>query len=187
MTEQAHGRHDDEPAAAPSGDAAAAPADDSVVTDTDRELLNEAIRLATDNVAAGGGPFGALVARDGKVVAYGTNEVTQSLDPTAHAEVVAIRRACAALDDFRLTGCVLVSSCEPCPLCLSAALWARVDRVIYAADRHEAAAAGFDDRTFHKLLCKPRKHWPFTVAQERTGKEGEPFSAWRATPMRVTY
>jgi tRNA(Arg) A34 adenosine deaminase TadA len=149
--------------------------------------LTEVVRLARDNVAAGGGPFGALVVRDGIVIARGTNQVTTDLDPTAHAEVVAIRRACAAIGDFRLTGCVLVSSCEPCPLCLSAALWARVDRVVYAADRDDAAAAGFDDRRFYDVFAQPRNTWPIAVDNIRTGAERDPFTAWQARPDRVDY
>ncbi|MGQ0841708.1 nucleoside deaminase [Actinokineospora sp.] len=149
--------------------------------------LDEAIRLAQDNVAAGGGPFGALIVRDGEVLARGVNRVTHDLDPTAHAEVVAIRQACATIGDFRLTGCVLVSSCEPCPLCLSAALWARVDQVLYAADRDDAALAGFDDREFYEVFARPRESWPVAVAQVRTGTETDPFTAWDARTDRVDY
>jgi guanine deaminase len=137
--------------------------------------LDRAIKLATENVAAGGGPFGAVVIRDGETIAVGTNQVTPTLDPTAHAEVVAIRAACRVIGDFRLTGCVLVSSCEPCPLCLAAALWARVDQVIYAADRHDAAAAGFDDRAFYDLFAQPRETWTVPVLRVRSGDDNAPF------------
>lgn len=153
----------------------------------DNALLAEVIALAVDNAKSAGGPFGALIVRDGAVVSRGGNEVTSSLDPTAHAEVVAIRRACRELGDFRLTGCTLVCSCEPCPLCLSAALWARVDAVIYAADRDDAAAAGFDDRAFHDLFTQPRPKWPLEVRQQRTGFETGPFQAWRDNPERIEY
>jgi tRNA(Arg) A34 adenosine deaminase TadA len=153
----------------------------------DHAWLREAIDLATRNVAAGGGPFGAVIIRGGEVIATGTNQVTPTLDPTAHAEVVAIRAACQVIGDFRLTGCVLVSSCEPCPLCLSAALWARVDRVVYAADRHDAAAAGFDDREFHELFGRPRETWSLPVHQVSTGEDTTPFSAWLARTDRVDY
>lgn len=179
---------------APMGPIAANPARAShngAVTDVQRSpdarLLDDVIRLAIDNVAAGGGPFGALVVRDGEVLASGTNQVTQSLDPTAHAEVVAIRRACAEIGDFRLIGCTLVASCEPCPLCLSAALWARVDRVLYAADRDDAAAVGFDDRAFHDLFGQPREAWPLPVQQLRTGFETGPFVAWSDSPNKIEY
>ena len=149
--------------------------------------LDQVIAAAARNVAAGGGPFGALVVRAGEVVAVGVNEVTRSLDPTAHAEVVAIRAACRALGDFRLTGCVLVSSCEPCPLCLSAALWARLDRVVYAADRHDAAASGFDDRAFYDVFATPRAEWPLPVDQVPHAGRATPFTAWREHTERVAY
>lgn len=149
--------------------------------------LRESIALATRNVAEGGGPFGAVIVRDGEVIATGTNQVTPTLDPTAHAEVVAIRAACQAIGDFRLTGCVLVSSCEPCPLCLSAALWARVDRVVFAADRHDAAAAGFDDREFYELFGRPREEWSLPVHQISTGEDNAPFTAWLSRADRVDY
>ncbi|WP_436497647.1 nucleoside deaminase [Actinokineospora sp. HUAS TT18] len=149
--------------------------------------LTEVVDLARKNVAEGGGPFGALVVRGDEVLSRGTNQVTTDLDPTAHAEVVAIRLACKAIGDFRLNGCVLVSSCEPCPLCLAAALWARVDRVVYAADRHDAADAGFDDRRFYDVFAQPRASWPVSVDNIRTGGELEPFAAWKARPDRVDY
>ncbi|KAA2256078.1 nucleoside deaminase [Solihabitans fulvus] len=153
----------------------------------EQDWLLESIRLATANVTAGGGPFGAVIIKDGKVIATGTNQVTPTLDPTAHAEVVAIRAACQELGDFKLTGCVLVSSCEPCPLCLSAALWARVDRVVFAADRDDAAAAGFDDREFYDLFARPRETWPVSVQRVSTGEDNAPFNAWVASTDRVDY
>lgn len=153
----------------------------------DHAWLRASIDLATHNVAAGGGPFGAVVVRAGEVIATGTNQVTPTLDPTAHAEVVAIRAACQAVGDFKLTGCVLVSSCEPCPLCLSAALWARVDRVVYAADRDDAAAAGFDDREFHDLFTRPRDTWSLPVERISTGDDNAPFTAWLSRADRVDY
>lgn len=153
----------------------------------EQKWLIEAVRLATDNVAGGGGPFGALVVRDGEILATGTNQVTPNLDPTAHAEVVAIRAACQKVGDFKLTGCVLVSSCEPCPLCLSAALWARVDSVIYAADRDDAAKAGFDDREFYELFGKPRESWPMGIGQVGISDYFEPFQAWVSKPDKRAY
>jgi guanine deaminase len=149
--------------------------------------LAHAVRLAEDNVAAGGGPFGAAIVRGDELVASGVNQVARTLDPTAHAEVVAIRAACRLIGDFKLTGCVLVSSCEPCPLCLSAALWARVDRVVYAADRNDAAAAGFDDRAFYDLFEQPRASWPLPVVQLSTADRTQPFTAWLARTDRVRY
>jgi guanine deaminase len=158
-----------------------------MTTTTDQDWLREAIDLATKNVADGGGPFGAVIVRDGEVIATGTNQVTPLLDPTAHAEVVAIRAACQAIGDFKLTGCVLVSSCEPCPLCISAALWARVERVVFAADRDDAAAAGFDDREFYELFSKPRQEWSLPVDRISTDVDNAPFNAWLSRTDRVDY
>jgi guanine deaminase len=157
------------------------------VTPLEQRLLRRAVDDAVRNVAGGGGPFGALVVRGGEVIATGVNQVTSSLDPTAHAEVVAIRAACQAIGDFKLTGCVLVSSCEPCPLCISAALWARVDRVVFAADRDDAAAAGFDDREFYELFGKPREDWSLSVDRVSTDVDNAPFTAWLSRTDRVDY
>jgi tRNA(Arg) A34 adenosine deaminase TadA len=154
----------------------------------ERAWLDEAIRLATESVTNGGGPFGALVAKEGKVVATGNNLVTANLDPTAHAEVSAMRAACRQLETFSLDGCVLISSCEPCPMCLSSALWARVDRIVYAADRHDAAVAGFDDRRFYDLFeRKPTSMWPTRVEQLDLPNRTAPFVAWLAKSDRVDY
>ena len=157
------------------------------VSPEDRAWIDHAIAAAADNVVAGGGPFGALIVRGDDVVARGVNQVTLTLDPTAHAEVVAIRAACTKLGDFKLTGCVLVTSCEPCPLCLSAAMWARLDRVIYAADRHDAAAAGFDDRAFSEVFSRPREDWPVPVVQVMHDDRTAPFEAWERHEARVDY
>lgn len=143
--------------------------------------------LAADNVAAGGGPFAALVLRDGEVVGRGVNRVTRDNDATAHAEILAIRDACRTLAHFRLTGCRLVSSCEPCPMCLGAALWAHLGRVVYAADRHDAARGGFDDRAFHRLFDVPRSAWPVPVERVPVGDPAAPFAAWRDHVERITY
>ena len=102
-----------------------------------------------------GGPFGAVIVKDGKVVAEASNTVTVDNDPTAHAEVNAIRKACAALGTFDLSGCELYTSCEPCPMCLAACYWAHIDRVYYAADREDAAAAGFDDSDIYREVALP--------------------------------
>jgi tRNA(Arg) A34 adenosine deaminase TadA len=149
--------------------------------------LADAVERATRNVADGGGPFAAVVVRGDEVVSTGVNRVTRDLDPTAHAEVVAIRAAAQALGSHVLSGTTLVSSCEPCPLCLSAALWARVDAVLYAADRHDAAHGGFDDRAFYDLFDQPRDTWPLPVGQERVAGATAPFEAWLAKADRVEY
>ncbi|ABL80657.1 MULTISPECIES: nucleoside deaminase [unclassified Nocardioides] len=154
---------------------------------TDEQWLARAVRLAQENVAAGGGPFGAVVVGAGVRVGEGQNRVTRDLDPTAHAEVTAIRQACAALGDFSLTGCVLYASCEPCPLCLTASLWARLDRVVYAADRHDAARGGFDDREFYDLLGRDRATWPTRVEQGTHAAPFAPFEAWLGKADRTAY
>ncbi|MCK9792347.1 nucleoside deaminase [Isoptericola sp. 4D.3] len=157
--------------------------------------LEKAVTLAVDSVANAGGPFGAvIVTRDGRVV-EGNNRVTQDNDPTAHAEVTAIRRACAELGTFDLSGAVLYSSCEPCPMCLASALWARVDAVYFAADRHDAAAAGFDDAAFYDFFASRLQGLPATrageevmaVRHERTPSAASPFDAWRVLSTRIDY
>ena len=115
--------------------------------------MRRAIELATENAGSGrGGPFGAVVVRDGEVIAEGTNQVTAGNDPTAHAEVMAIRRACAELGTFHLAGCEIYASCEPCPMCLGAIYWARLDRLWFGAGRRDAAAAGFSDELIYDEL-----------------------------------
>jgi tRNA(Arg) A34 adenosine deaminase TadA len=162
--------------------------EDTRIQALERSWLDEAINLATASVANGGGPFGALVAKDGDVVAIGNNKVTSTLDPTAHAEVSALRAACKQLDTFSLEGCVLVTSCEPCPMCLSSALWARVDRIIFAADRHDAAVAGFDDRKFYDLFeKKPTSMWPMQIERLDLTNRTAPFDAWLAKSDRIDY
>jgi guanine deaminase len=117
------------------------------------DFMHRAIALALENVRSGsGGPFAAVIAKDGRIVAEGANRVTSANDPTAHAEVVAIREACRALGDFQLAGCDLYTTCEPCPMCLGAIYWARPARVFYAATAADAAAAGFDDAFIYDEL-----------------------------------
>lgn len=145
-----------------------------------------AVQTAVNNVAEGGGPFGALVVTPDGRLHHGVNRVTRDNDPTAHAEVVAIRRAAAESGNFDLTGSVLYTSCEPCPLCLSAALWARIDRVYYAADRHGAAAAGFDDALFYEYFGGTRPDL-MPVSRSDIPTSNAPFEAWRAFGDRVEY
>lgn len=156
---------------------------------TDATWLALAIDLAVANVTEGGGPFGAVVVREGIAVAQGQNRVTRDLDPTAHAEVEAIRAAGRALGDFTLVGCTLYASCEPCPLCVSASLWARLDRVVFAADRDDAARGGFDDRAFYDLFAQDRATWPTVVERGVDIGAGAtaPFDAWLADLERIRY
>lgn len=156
-------------------------------TPDDQQWLARAIELAVANVAAGGGPFGAVIVREGQVVAEGQNRVTRDLDPTAHAEVVAIRAAGPVVGDFSLAGCTLYASCEPCPLCVSASLWARLDRVVFAADRDDAARGGFDDRAFYELFTQDRATWPTRVERADAAGSVAPFEAWLADQARTHY
>ncbi|MEZ0578345.1 nucleoside deaminase [Nocardioides sp. MH1] len=154
---------------------------------TEAAWLARAIELATSNVTHGGGPFGAVIVRGDELVSSGQNRVTRDNDPTAHAEVVAIRSACSLVGDFSLAGCTLYTSCEPCPLCVSAALWARLDRVVYAADRDDAARGGFDDRAFYELFETPRSEWTMPVTAHRLHDRSAPFDAWLAKDDRTAY
>jgi guanine deaminase len=118
-----------------------------------KQFMREAIQLSIDSMRAGnGGPFGAVIVKDGKIIAKGSNRVTSTNDPTAHAEVVAIREACKVLNTFQLTGCEIYTSCEPCPMCLGAIYWARPDKMYYANTKSDAAAIGFDDQFIYKEL-----------------------------------
>lgn len=149
--------------------------------------LGQAIELAVGNVANGGGPFGAVVVSGDLLVATGQNRVTRDLDPTAHAEIEAIRAACRQAQDFSLTGMTLYASCEPCPMCIAASLWARLDRVVYAADRNDAARGGFDDREFHALFDHHRSTWPIRIEELRLETASAPFEAWAANASRTAY
>jgi guanine deaminase len=157
---------------------------------SDETWLAEAVALAQQNVVDGGGPFGAVIVADGAVIARGQNRVTRDMDPTAHAEVTAIRIACRERGDFSLEGASLYASCEPCPLCVSASLWARLDRVVFAADRHDAARGGFDDREFYELFARDPGTWPMRVESLGASLEPDPrapFDAWLAKTDRVHY
>ena len=157
-------------------------------TRPDRERMREATRLALRGVARNqGGPFGALVVRDGDVVGRGFNRVIATNDPTAHAEVVAIRQACRKLKTFELRGCEIYASCEPCPMCLAAIHWARIERIWYASDREDAARAGFDDALLYAQIAKAPSE-RIVPSQQVFREEGAAaFDAWRAKPDRVPY
>jgi guanine deaminase len=157
------------------------------MSDSDLEWLQQAVDLAVANVAEGGGPFGAVIVRAGELVATGQNRVTADLDPTAHAEVQAIRAAAKAIGDFSLAGCTLYTSCEPCPMCLASSLWARLDRIVYAADRHDAADGGFDDREFYELFARDRSTWTTLVERLTLAKPTAPFEAWLGHEGRTEY
>ena len=151
------------------------------------EFMRRAIALAIENVRQGGGPFAALVVKDGRVLAQGANRVTASNDPTAHAEIVAIREACRALGDFQLTGCELYTTCEPCPMCLGAIYWARPARIFYAATAQDAAAAGFDDAFIYDELKHPPGERRIRMAQLFHAESLAVFAAWRDFSDRKPY
>jgi guanine deaminase len=154
------------------------------------DLLARAVDIATANAGESGGPFGAIVvARDGRIF-EGVNRVTADLDPSAHAEVVAIRRACQGLGTFDLSGATLYASCEPCPMCLATALWARIDRVYFAADREDAATAGFDDARFYRYFeGMPEDRAILPVERIGLPDDGHtaPFVAWGRNDRRIEY
>ena len=158
------------------------------MSDRHEHFIAEAIRLADENVRLGrGGPFGALVVKDGVVVATGTNRVTANHDPTAHAEVEAIRAACRALGTFQLTGCDVYASCEPCPMCLAAILWARPRRLFFAATRQDAAAAGFDDALLYEQIPLPFERRSLPTRRIDHPDRLRPLHAWAAEPDRTDY
>ncbi|MFC4902608.1 nucleoside deaminase [Kocuria oceani] len=151
--------------------------------------LERAVDLAAESAAGDGGPFGAVVVTaDGREFPA-VNRVTAEHDPTAHAEVMAIRSACRELGTFDLSGAVLYSSCEPCPLCLSASLWARLDAVYFAADRHDAAAGGFDDAQFHEFFAQSaqERDRALPVRHVALATRTEPFEAWAGNALRTAY
>jgi guanine deaminase len=150
--------------------------------------MAEAIHLAAENVTtARGGPFAAIIVRDGEVLARGTNLVTATNDPTAHAEVTAIRRACAALNTFQLNDCEIYTTCEPCPMCLGAVYWARLSRIYYASTRQDAAAAGFDDSHIYSeiSLSLDLRSIPIENMMREEGRE--PFDAWQSLQNKIAY
>jgi tRNA(Arg) A34 adenosine deaminase TadA len=147
-----------------------------------------AIRLATENVLSGaGGPFGAVIAKDGKIVATGVNTVTAANDPTAHAEVNAIREACQALGSFQLPGCVLYSSCEPCPMCLGAIYWVRLDSMFFGNTCHDAAEVGFDDSFIYEELRVPTGQRKLSMVRLLPDKAIESFRAWQEHQTKIEY
>lgn len=149
--------------------------------------MDEAIALARAGMRIHGGPFGAVIVADGKLVGRGCNQVTRLLDPTAHAEITAIRDACQALQRFDLRGCVLYSSCEPCPMCLAAIYWARLDRVYYASTRADAAGIGFDDDFIYQQIPLDLAARSLPMVQLPTPAAAELFGEWTAKADKILY
>lgn len=156
--------------------------------DEDRRLLRVAVELSRRQAAAGlGGPFGAVIVRDGLIIAEGGNQVTAANDPTAHAEIVAIRRACSSIGNFSLAGATIYASCEPCPMCLAAIYWARLDRLVFANTRAEAAAIGFDDALIYDEIPKPFDARLLPTRRLALPEALEPFRIWQSSPTKVPY
>lgn len=158
------------------------------MTDNDRQFMQRAIELARIGVEQNlGGPFGCIVVKDGLVVGEGNNQVTSSNDPTAHAEVLAIREACKSLNSFQLDGCTIYTSCEPCPMCLGAIYWARPEKVFYACTRDDAAAIGFDDDFIYQELGKTNDSRELVLTNLMRDEALEVFRGWSAKSDKIEY
>ena len=152
------------------------------------DFMREAVRLSAEEMRKGaGGPFGAIIVKDDRIVAQGWNRVTSANDPTAHAEVTAIRNACDLLGTFSLAGCEIYSSCEPCPMCLAAIYWARLDRLYFANTREEAAAIGFDDAHIYGEVSKPIADRLLPTTRLILPEAVSVFAEWQAKPDKIAY
>ncbi|MCU0411763.1 MAG: nucleoside deaminase [Bacteroidetes bacterium] len=152
------------------------------------EMMRTAVALAVENVRRGeGGPFAAIVVKEGRILSRGTNRVTTANDPTAHAEVVAIREACRTLGSFQLEGCEIYTTCEPCPMCLGAIYWARADRVYFACTQADAAAAGFDDSFIYQEISIPPDQRRIPMIQHQRTEGLGVFEAWEKKEGKVRY
>lgn len=156
--------------------------------DQDIRFMSRAIELARDGAARNeGGPFGCVIVKDGRIVGEGCNQVTSTNDPTAHAEIVAIRNACRNLSSFQLDGCIVYTSCEPCPMCLGAIYWARPDGIFFAGTREDAAAAGFDDELFYEELEKPNDRRSLRMNPLMRDDAVTVFHKWAENPDKIEY
>lgn len=152
------------------------------------QYLQQAIALAVNNVVTGeGGPYGAVIVKNNTVLAAIGNQVTQNTDPTAHAEIMAIRQACVKLNSFQLHGCVLYSSCEPCPMCLGAIYWARLANVYFACNRLDAAAANFDDSFIYEQIAIPASQRSIPMYHLKLPNDTQPFVAWAEKRDKIPY
>ncbi|MDR1683134.1 MAG: nucleoside deaminase [Candidatus Symbiothrix sp.] len=157
------------------------------MNETDKKWMRKAIRLSLTSVAAGGGPFGAVIVKDGKEVASGHNMVTLKNDPTAHAEVSAIRKAAKKLNTFDLSGCEIYTSCEPCPMCLSAIYWSRIDKIYYANTKSDAKNIGFDDSFIYDQLELPKEKRAVPITQMLRNEAIEAFETWSQKTDKIEY
>lgn len=153
----------------------------------DRKFMLDAIQLSKDNVTHGGGPFGAVIVKDGKIIATGANRVTDENDPTAHAEVKAIREACAKLKTFDLSGCTIYTSCEPCPMCLGAIYWAHIDKVFYGNNKSDARNIGFDDSFIYDELELPINQRKVEFIQLLPEEAIKAFQQWDSKVDKLAY
>jgi guanine deaminase len=154
----------------------------------DNRFMARAIQLSIDNVVSGtGGPFGAVVAKDGEILAEGANLVTSRNDPTAHAEVIAIREACRKLSTFELEGCEIYTSCEPCPMCLGAIYWARLSRIYFAGGHSDASRIGFDDSLIYRELKEPLSQRKIPMIQMMREEALVAFRIWENQPNKIVY
>lgn len=156
---------------------------------SDTELIRKTIDIAQFNASLGfgGGPFGAIIVKEGEIISSCGNSVTLNNDPTAHAEVNAIRDACSKLKTFDLSGTTLYTSCEPCPMCLAAAYWARVDKIYFAADRHDAEEAGFSDALIYNEFTLPLEERSVAIEQINTEDKVLPFTTWKENDKKTLY
>jgi tRNA(Arg) A34 adenosine deaminase TadA len=153
-----------------------------------RQFMKEAIDMARENVhRINGGPFGAVVVKNGRIVGRGVNQVTTNMDPTAHAEVVAIREACQALNTYNLEGCEIYSSCEPCPMCLGSIYWARIRKLYYAATKEDAAKAEFRDALIYKEFDLPKDERSIPTMQLMHTEAVKLFEEWKASDHKIDY
>ncbi len=157
------------------------------ITEKDKEFMREAIRLANDSVRKGGGPFGAVIVKDGKIVAGSSNRVTIDLDPTAHAEVNTIRQACRELGTFDLSGCTIYTSCEPCPMCLGAIYWAHIDRIYYGNTRKDARDINFADDFIYEELDRPLSNRTVPIIPLLRDETLESFRLWSMKEDKTEY
>lgn len=152
------------------------------------KFMKMAIQLSEENVLNNvGGPFGAVIVKDGKIIAKSANKVTSTNDPTAHAEVSAIRIACKKLKTFDLSGCIIYTSCEPCPMCLSAVYWARIETIYYANTKQDAENIGFSDKFIYDELEKPMEHRKLPIKQMMRDEALQAFKLWEKSAIRVAY
>ena len=152
-----------------------------------KEFMKRAIELSKKNIETGGGPFGAVVVKDGKIIGEGCNKVTSANDPTAHAEVEAIRLACKNINHFDLTGAVIYTSCEPCPMCLSAIYWARLSTIYFANTKSDAASIQFDDDFIYTEIPKKHSERKINMVQMMHDEALEVFKAWNISDKKINY